>query len=62
MFSMADFIVIGILIIMVGTAIVSIRKAKKNGARCMGCPAGCSCSAKKGKDEKCSCGCHSETK
>lgn len=57
MFSMADFIVIGILIIMVGAAIVAIRRAKKNGARCMGCSAGCSCPAKKN-----SCECHSDVK
>ncbi len=59
---MADFIVVGILVIIVGAAIIYIRKAKKSGAKCIGCPSGCSCSVKKAEGTKCNCGCHSETK
>lgn len=57
---MADFIVVAILVIIVGAAILYIRKAKKSGAKCIGCPSGCSCSGKKDEGAKCCCGCHSE--
>ncbi len=39
---MGNFIVIGILIILVGAAVLHICKEKKKGTRCIGCPdAGC---------------------
>ena len=41
--------------ILVGAAIAYIRKEKKKGVRCIGCPAGGTCSG------NCS-GCHSDTK
>lgn len=55
---MADFIVVGILLVIVGAAIAYIVKEKKSGPKCIGCPASCSCSAKSGGN----CGCHSGTK
>ena len=36
---MTDLIIIGILLFVVGGAILYIVKAKKNGANCIGCPA-----------------------
>ena len=52
---MADFVVIGILIITIGAAVTYIVKEKKKGTKCIGCPSGGSCSG------GCS-GCHSDTK
>jgi len=40
---MTDFIVIAILAVVVGFAARYVYKAKKNGAKCIGCPAGGSC-------------------
>lgn len=45
---MADFIVGGILILAVGAAAVYLRKAKKQGKKCIGCPSGGCCSGKCG--------------
>lgn len=43
---MTDLIVIIILIILVGSAISYIIKEKKRGVKCIGCPAGATCSKK----------------
>ena len=40
---MTDMIIIGILLIVIGGAVFYIVRAKKNGAKCIGCPAGASC-------------------
>lgn len=48
---MQDIIVLVILLVIVGAAIRYIYKAKKNGARCIGCSAGGCCSAKGKKDK-----------
>lgn len=56
---MADFIVAGILLIMIGAAITYLIKAKKSGAKCIGCPAGGKCSGN--KDVHSGCGCHVDT-
>lgn len=58
---MADFIVVGILIIIIGAAIIYIIREKKRGTKCIGCPAGCKCSNKSDGHSEC-CGCHSDTK
>lgn len=56
--SLTDFIVIGIVAVIVGLAIAYIIKAKKNGAKCIGCPSGgCNCSSKSCSE----CGCQSKT-
>lgn len=41
---MADFIIVVVLLILVGAAIAYIRKEKKRGVRCVGCPDGGTCS------------------
>ena len=41
---MADFLVIGIILFIVGSASVSIWKAKKSGIKCIGCPSAGKCS------------------
>jgi len=52
-----DFIVIAILVVLIGSAIAYIVKAKKNGAKCIGCPAGGTCSGKANEASGCGCGC-----
>ena len=54
---MADFIVIAVVIAIVGGASAYIYKAKKNGARCVGC----SHAGKCGKAHS-ECSCHTEDK
>lgn len=44
---MEDVIIIAILVIVLGLAALYIYKQKKKGAKCIGCPHGCSCSSKK---------------
>ncbi|MEE1304095.1 MAG: FeoB-associated Cys-rich membrane protein [Agathobacter sp.] len=41
---MNNLIIIGTIIVLVGTAVIYIRKEKKKGKRCIGCPAAGSCS------------------
>ena len=43
---MADFIVGGILVVLVGAAIAYIVKEKKKGTVCSGCPSAGTCGAK----------------
>lgn len=50
---MANWIVTGILFVIVGLAVFVIVKAKKNGARCIGCPDSVHC-GRSGSE----CGCH----
>ena len=55
---MTDFIVVAILAVVLGSAIRYMVKAKKSGARCIGCSAGsCTCNATEGSS---CCGCSSE--
>lgn len=49
---MADIIVGVILVAVIGAAVVYIRKAKKKGVKCIGCPSGCNCGG--------SCSCHTD--
>ncbi len=54
-----DFIVGGIIVVILGLAIGYIIKQKKNGARCIGCGSAGSCSANlanKNKNSSCQCG------
>ena len=51
---MEDIIIIVILVVILGLAGWYIYKAKKNGKKCIGCPEGCSCSA---KNTGCACSC-----
>ena len=51
---MTVIIIIGILLIVVGGAVFYIVKAKKNGAKCVGCPASGTCGKK-------SCNCESQS-
>ena len=62
---MADFIVAAILLIIVGASIRYIVKAKKSGAKCIGCSVegGCGCGCSDNISEVpsgCGCGCGAE--
>ena len=49
---MENFIILAIVAVIVALAARYIYKAKKKGAKCIGCPDGCSCSC--GKSGGCS--------
>ena len=53
---MADLIVVAIVMLIVGAAVLYIRKEKKRGVRCVGCPAGGTCAHRQGNGSGCSCG------
>ena len=57
---MADFTIVAVSGVLVGAAVGYIRKAKKNGARCIGCPAGGNCAHNQKGASGCGCGCGSE--
>lgn len=54
---MANVIVAGVVALILGVSITYIVKAKKAGVKCIGCPAGGTCSGK--CNGNCS-GCHSD--
>jgi len=54
---MIDLLIIGIILLLVGIAVSYILKAKKSGAKCIGCPAAGSCSGKEERHTECNCGC-----
>lgn len=41
---LVDLIVIAVLVLVLGAAICYIRRAKKKGVKCIGCPSGLKCS------------------
>jgi len=67
---MDDLIIVAVLVLAIGAAVVYIIKEKKKGAKCIGCPSACTCSAKNAaKQGSCSgcgsnssCGEHTEEK
>ena len=54
---MANLIIIAVVAVILAVAVGYIYKAKKSGAKCIGCPSGGSCSGSCGG---CSCGCQSD--
>lgn len=55
---MADFIVAGIVLILIVVATTYIIKAKKKGTKCIGCPMGGSCGAADKSNSGGGCNCH----
>ena len=53
---LVDFIVIGIIALIIGGALAYIIKAKKSGKKCIGCPDSCSCHKKSSESAVSSCG------
>lgn len=58
---MTDLIIIAILVVIIGSAVAYIMKAKKSGVKCIGCPEGGSCAHKDGEASGCGCGCGCES-
>jgi len=58
---MANIIVAGIVLLIVGIAIAYIVKEKKKGVQCIGCPAAGTCQRNKGAYTACSCQNRSDT-
>ena len=56
---MQDLVLVLVLLVIIGLAGRYVYKARKNGQKCIGCPAGCCCS-KKMDGSPCSCGCGSQ--
>ena len=58
---MTDFIAIVVLAVIIIAAALYIRKAKKSGVKCIGCPHGASCGSNRGSCGgscgSCSCSC-----
>lgn len=54
---MDNAIVIAVLVLIVGAAAWYVIRAKKNGAKCIGCPSGCNCSHSHDDKSSCCCGC-----
>ena len=54
--TLTDWIVIGMIVLIVGGAVAYIIKAKKSGKKCIGCPDSGSCHAKKQDGGDCGCG------
>lgn len=44
---MTDVVVLIILVLLIGSSVTYMVRAKKNGVKCIGCPAGGSCSTEK---------------
>ncbi len=61
---MENLIIGVILLVLVGAAVAYIVKAKKSGAKCIGCPADGNCAHKSNEEPTCGCGCgcHTDTK
>lgn len=57
---MANVIVAGIILCIIGGAIIYIHKEKKRGVKCIGCPAAGTCGSHCGGHSEGGCGCHAE--
>lgn len=58
--SMIDIVLVLILLLIIGVAVAYIVRAKKSGAKCIGCPASGACLGKNGGQSACHGGCHTE--
>lgn len=54
--NMIDVVLVLILLLIIGAAVAYIVRAKKKGAKCIGCPASGACAAKNGGGSPCHCG------
>jgi len=55
-----DYVILGIVLLIIGSALLYIRRAKKKGVKCIGCPDGVKCSDRcSGCSGNC-CGCNSD--
>ena len=57
---MANFIIVIVLLLIIGAAAFYVIKAKKNGVKCIGCPAAANCPSKNGGNTGGTCSCHTD--
>ena len=50
----ADYVVIGVIVLLVGAAVAYIIREKRKGKKCIGCPYCSSCSSRNSKNGCCS--------
>ena len=53
---MGDYIALAVIVVILAAAIIYIIRAKKNGAKCIGCPSGCKACGNKNNKSTCCCG------
>lgn len=58
--SIGDYIILGILAIIVVAIISYLIKQKKKGVKCIGCPSGCKACGDSKKESSCCCGCNTQ--
>ena len=58
--SIGDYIILGILTVIVVAIIMYLVKQKKNGAKCIGCPSGCKACGDSKNKSSCCCGCNTQ--
>lgn len=54
---MANVVTVAVILVIIGAAVTYIIKAKKSGVKCIGCPAGGSCSHSHSEMSGSGCGC-----
>ena len=50
--NIVDYIIIAVIVLILGFSVWFIRKSRKSGKKCIGCPDSCACSS-----GNCGCGC-----
>ncbi len=58
--NITDIVILLVLIVIIGLACAYIIKAKKSGAKCIGCPMSKQCGSKNQEGTGCTCGSHSD--
>ena len=53
-----DFLIIGILVVIVGGAVYAMYRSRKKGKKCIGCPDSCACSGCSGACSGCNGSCN----
>ena len=54
---MANVLLAGIILVILGIATTYIYKEKKRGVKCIGCPNAAACASSRGGVTECTCGC-----
>ena len=59
--TLADWIAVAVILLVIGGAAAYIIKAKKSGKKCIGCPYSSTCGKTNGAGNSCSCRCGGST-
>lgn len=57
---MGDYIALGLIMVIVAGAVIYLVRQKKNGVKCIGCPAGCKACRDKKENSYCCYGCSAQ--